>query len=72
MFDNAEIEIPCPKCRHKTSKTIAWIKAHSDFVCAGCGVTIALEKKKLLAGLDDVDKSLAKFRKTLSGLGKRR
>lgn len=71
MFEKAEIGIPCPKCSHKTNKTIAWIKSHDDFVCAGCGTTIVLEKKKLLAGLKEVDKSVAELKKTLGRLGKR-
>ncbi|MER9188634.1 hypothetical protein [Mesorhizobium australicum] len=72
MFEKAEIGIPCPKCRHKTNKTIAWIKAHHEMVCAGCGSTIGLEKKELISGLDKVDKSVAELRKTLGGFGKRR
>lgn len=72
MFEKAEIGIPCPKCGHETKKSIGWIKAHDEFTCAGCGSVIALEKEKLLSGLKGIDKSLAKFRKTIGGIGKRR
>lgn len=71
MFEKAEIGIPCPKCGHKTDKTIAWIKANDEVTCGGCGSTIHLERENLLAGLDKVDKSIAKFRKSLGRLGKR-
>jgi DNA-directed RNA polymerase subunit RPC12/RpoP len=72
MFEKAEIGIPCPKCSHKTNKTIAWIKANDQVACGGCGSTIHLESEKLLSGLKEAEKSMAKLRKTMGSLGKRR
>ena len=72
MFEKAEIGIPCPKCGHKTDKSIAWIKANDELVCHGCGSMIRLEKEKLFAGLKKVDDSIAQLRKSLKGIGKRR
>ena len=72
MFEKQKLGLPCPKCGHKTEKTVAWIKAHDDFTCAGCGSVVTMEKKQLLAGIQEAEKSVAKFRKSLGGLGKRR
>ncbi|QQF02875.1 hypothetical protein [Sinorhizobium meliloti] len=72
MLETAEIGVPCPKCGHKTTKTIAWIKAHDDFACSGCGATIAVEANELVAGIQKAEQSLAKLRKSLGQFGKRR
>ena len=72
MFDSKSIGLPCPKCGHKTSKTIAWIKAHDEFVCDSCDANVRMNKQDLLAGLDQAEESIAKLRKSLGSLGKRR
>ncbi|MBY5585326.1 hypothetical protein [Rhizobium leguminosarum] len=72
MFDKQTIDIPCPKCGHETTKTIAWIKAHNDFVCAKCGSMITIDKEEILAGLKKAKASLAKFGKSIGKMGKRR
>lgn len=72
MFEKAEIGIPCPKCGHKTEKTVAWIKANDSFTCGGCGSTVTVDTENLLAGLQKAEKSVADFRKKLRGLSKRR
>jgi hypothetical protein len=36
MFDDAEIDLTCPQCGHKSMKTIGWIKANDAFTCDGC------------------------------------
>lgn len=70
MISKALIAIPCPQCEHKTKKTIAWIKAHHDFACVGCGVTITLDKEGLSAGLAAADKAIAKLNALFLKLGK--
>ncbi|WP_051052578.1 hypothetical protein [Bradyrhizobium liaoningense] len=72
LFDSQSIDIPCPGCGHKTKKTIAWIRAHHRYTCAGfgCGKDIVLERDKLLAGIDKASRSLDKFKRSLSRLGK--
>ena len=72
MFEKAEIGVPCPECGHETNKTIAWLKSHNEMTCGGCGKTVAVDSKGLLAGLQKADDALAKFRKSLRGFGKRR
>jgi transposase-like protein len=66
MFDSATINIPCPECSRKTSKTIGWIKSHNSMTCSGCGASITLDKKDLLRGLQQVDKSIQRFSKAIS------
>nr|WP_314094226.1 hypothetical protein [uncultured Shinella sp.] len=72
MFDSKKIAVPCPKCGNKTEKTIGWVKSHDSFACGGCGETISIDKEKLLSGLDEAEKSIAKFRKSIARIGKRR
>ncbi|EPE98630.1 hypothetical protein RGCCGE502_09395 [Rhizobium grahamii CCGE 502] len=72
MFEDAEISIPCPGCGHKTKKSIAWIQNNTYFSCEGCGRTVAFQADELLAGIENVDKTLADFRKKLGRIGKRR
>lgn len=64
---NQSITIPCPKCGAETKKTIAWLKNNKDFVCSGCGVTIAPDTTKLFRGLEDANRKLSdafrRFRK---------
>ena len=40
-LDGATIEVPCPKCRYKSRKTVGWLKAHSELTCIGCGTRIS-------------------------------
>jgi len=72
MFEKQTINIPCPECGHKTAKTVAWIKAHDKMTCGGCGREITVENDKFVAGLKEADKAVAKVRKSLSRIGKRR
>lgn len=67
-FDKGEIPISCPQCRKKVTKTIAWIKTHSELTCAGCGDVIHLKKDELLAGLKKVEKSIDDLARKLKSL----
>jgi transcription initiation factor IIE alpha subunit len=71
MFEKQTLGLPCPKCGHKTEKTVAWIKAHDDFTCEGCNSVVRMEKEKLLSGIKQAEDSIAKLRKKLSRIGKR-
>ena len=68
IFDSGEIPIPCPECRKKATKTIAWIKAHSELTCAGCGAVIHLKKDELLSGLKKAEKSIADLDRAFKNL----
>lgn len=71
MFDDAKIPIPCPSCGKEAEETVAWLKTHDHFNCAGCGATIRVEAEKLLAGLTKVDQSIDKMLSGLRNLGKK-
>jgi len=54
LNESATIDIPCPKCQHKTTKSIGWLKANSQFTCE-CGVVVVLQHEELLEGLAEID-----------------
>ena len=35
--------VHCPRCRHNTPKTIAWLTVHNEMPCAGCRRMVNLE-----------------------------
>lgn len=70
-FDSASIELTCPNCGHKFSERLGQLKMEPTLTCAGCGGTIAIDAKNLNAGLEQADKTIADFRKTISSLGKK-
>jgi hypothetical protein len=50
FFDRQSIDICCPKCGQKHSKTIGWLKSHRDIACR-CGSNIHLDLKDFLGPL---------------------
>ena len=70
LFEDHELEIPCPGCGHKTKQTIAWVKTHTEYVCSGvgCGQTVTLNRDELLRGLKVVQKSLDDIRRQIRNL----
>ncbi len=72
MLEKAKIGIPCPECGKKTSKSIAWIKAHNDFVCSKCASVVGVEGEKLLAAIKQAEKSVGKLSATFARINKRR
>ena len=69
IFDNTPIQIPCPKCGHKTSMTIGQAKKNPEFVCQ-CGTTVVLESSGLRSGVSSADKALEDFKRSLKRFGK--
>jgi len=57
LFDSEIIDLDCPGCGHKHSKTIGWIKTHSEIPCQ-CGATINLDKDQFVRDIDKVEKEL--------------
>ena len=72
MFENQEIGVPCPKCGHKTKKTVGWLKSNDKLTCGGCGSDLIVNSEELLAGIKEAEKAVAKFRKSIGNIGKRR
>jgi transcription initiation factor TFIIIB Brf1 subunit/transcription initiation factor TFIIB len=65
LFENAELGLPCPGCGGKSPKTIAWIKANTEFVCDHCGATVQMDKADLEKGLGEVDSALEEIKRNL-------
>ena len=64
LLSNQKIDIPCPECNKKHSKTIAWLKMHRQFACIGCRRIICVDSNELLrlikqiqSGLTDVSRN---------------
>lgn len=64
-FDGAELSIPCLKCGAEAKKTIAWLKANDRLTCAACGITINLDTSELMRGLDEADRTLRDFKRSM-------
>jgi len=61
LNDRATIDVPCPKCGHKTVQSIAWLKTNTQYTCV-CGGTVTLESEEFLRELDQIDKSIGNLR----------
>jgi len=63
LFDAQDLPIECPNCKHKTPKSIAWIKQHSELTCT-CGATIRIDSDELLAGLRKAEDMISRLEKS--------
>lgn len=60
LFDNQAIDIPCPKCSKKHSKTVGWLKSNRQISCS-CGVEFRLDPHKLLGVFKKAERDLAQM-----------
>ncbi len=72
ILDNSAIELTCPSCGHKFKERIGKLKASPKLPCPQCRTVITIEAKSLKSAVNQVGKSMADLRKTLSGFGKKR
>lgn len=70
MFDEAEIEVRCPKCGEQNPRTVRSLRAKEEFDCAGCGATIVPDGD-LDERLRSADKTVEELRRAIRKLGKR-
>lgn len=68
LFDDVEIEIPCPDCGTLTHKTIGWIKSIGKYACLGCGRGIVLDPSDLIDSLKEVDDAIGDLSDTIDRL----
>ncbi|SNS36689.1 hypothetical protein SAMN05216374_0998 [Tardiphaga sp. OK246] len=68
LFEGQSIEIPCPDCGEKATRSLASLRSDTEYDCSGCGKTIRPDAKKLFKGLDDAQ---AKARKMVADLSKK-
>lgn len=57
FLDDVAIDIPCPNCGCKHSKTIGWINRNSLIRCRGCGISVRLDVSQLRQEMRKIDKS---------------
>jgi len=57
-LDNAEIEIPCPKCGKESKQTVGRLKNDPKLTCPHCRFVFHVEAKQLRELLRKVNKSL--------------
>lgn len=68
ILDSQRIDIPCPKCSHKTSETVAKLRLNPKLICRGCGAALDIDARSLDASAKAVDKSLADLKRSLGRL----
>ena len=60
-FDpDKSLDIECPKCSKKFSKTIGSINRDKEFACPSCG-EVTFDAHDLIRGLQDAEKSVDKL-----------
>lgn len=65
VFDSQSINIPCPNCPTRHSKTVGWIKTNSKLVCR-CGTTISIDKRQFIGEIAKAEKMLDSFPKKIT------
>lgn len=61
FLDGHTVGVRCPRCDHKNTRTIGWIKSHKAMTCGGCGATIKLDSPQLVSEIGRVEKMLDDF-----------
>lgn len=72
MFDEIEIDIPCPNCNKKLKTTVKNLRTNPILHCKHCGddIKINADTSKFDRETQKVEKSLKKLKKTLKKFGK--
>lgn len=59
MFDDGHLlPVPCPKCGHKSLKSVGWLKNNDSFTCEGCGLVIQFERDAFVHVLNEMTKTI--------------
>lgn len=73
LLDNAQIDVPCPKCGHTTKERLGRLKNNPQLRCIRCGSSIQIDASGpggLAQGAKRIDKSMDEVRRSLTKLGK--
>ncbi len=72
MFDEIEIDIPCPSCNSKLKTTVEKLRTNPILHCNHCGddIKINADISKFDRETQKVEKSLNNLKKTLKKFGK--
>ena len=66
-LDSVAIELPCPHCGKKNSKTIGRLKTKPDLTCSYCGQWFSIDKAELAREVAKVEQQI---QQALAGLGR--
>lgn len=69
ILESAVIDITCPTCRRKISKSVRQLKAEKNLTCR-CGQVIDLAESDFARQIRDAEKALANLGNTLGKLSK--
>lgn len=70
LFDNLDIDIPCPHCGEKTKKRVGSAKNDTAFTCSSCGKVSTVDAGQLREGVKSAEKSLSDLKRAIAKLGK--
>lgn len=70
FLDSAQIDIPCPGCGGKTTKSIGFLTSNNQMDCSSCGETIRLDTSDLKRGIGDADRQLDELKRTIRKIGR--
>ncbi len=73
FLDNAEVEIPCPKCGKKTKERLGRLKKNPVLRCAGCDTGIQVNANGpggQAQGMKSVDTGRADLKRSQDKLGR--
>lgn len=71
MFEQAELDIPCPHCDQKIQKTVGWLQNHDAITCPACSGTFRFSADELERGLKQAEKLLGELGAFAGRIGKR-
>lgn len=64
-IDEHTIDLTCPQCSNKFSESIGRLKNSPELTCL-CGCLIKVESSDLAAGIEDVQKRLDEFTRSIA------
>lgn len=72
MFDEIEIDIPCPNCDNKLRTTVKKLRTNPILYCKHCSndIKINTDTSKFDRETQKIEKSLKKLKQTLKKFGK--
>lgn len=69
LFENSDIEIPCPHCGKKSKQRLGGLQHEQDLICVHCSQRFTLDTQGLIDGLKSAQDSLNDFARSIGKLG---
>lgn len=71
LLDGFEVPITCSDCRHETKKSVAWLRANTEFNCPNCGALLDLKGYDFAGLWESADEAVDGLRKDLGRVQKK-